>query len=315
MTRAPGSRGRAFTLIELLVVIAIIAVLIGLLLPAVQKVREAAARMSSQNNLKQIALGVHSYHDANQSMPPVFYQNLTGTWNGSFYNDTGPFYGGLLAFVLPYVEQNALYQQLNTQGGGAINTMPKIYIDPSDTTQAKNNTTIAASYVGGASSIFKFVDNPFQLSSSTGVYADGTGTITLVGGPSAGTYPASGKKKSITQIFQDGTSNTLLVSEQVSACSTSGFFPYWISFGAVSEFYLSIGGSVTQGGIIGFKSGVTYETCGPYFFTYLMTTRSGGVQIALADGSVRAVNPNISSATTQNLINPADGNVLGNDAF
>jgi prepilin-type N-terminal cleavage/methylation domain-containing protein/prepilin-type processing-associated H-X9-DG protein len=138
MIRRPSRRG--FTLIELLVVIAIIAVLIGLLLPAVQKVRESANRMQCTNNLKQIGLALHSYHDSMNSFPPGYIDGNTDP-NSTPDNDVGPGWGWA-SFLLPYMEQANLYRQINfnVAVGVGVNTAVsqqslKLFLCPSDGSQ------------------------------------------------------------------------------------------------------------------------------------------------------------------------------------
>ena len=119
---------KAFTLIELLVVIAIISILLGLLLPAVQKVRESANRIKCQNNLKQIGLACHQYHDTHKSFP-------SGYLASAPYPETTPGWGWA-AFLLPYIEQENLYRQIDfrqpVEKSSAIQTPLAIFQCPSD---------------------------------------------------------------------------------------------------------------------------------------------------------------------------------------
>jgi prepilin-type N-terminal cleavage/methylation domain-containing protein/prepilin-type processing-associated H-X9-DG protein len=194
-------RRSAFTLIELLVVIAIIGVLIGLILPAVQKVREAASRLSCQDNLKQIGLALHHYHDTHRAFPPG-YQALDPYLDGA--TDTAPGWGWG-AFLLPYLEQDNLYRQINfhqpVQDSAATQTLVKIYLCPSDLTP------------GAAFPVPDGFGNTLCLAAPTSYAA-------CVGGDETDTTAATGlgvffRNSAIRMMdITDGTSNTILIGER-----------------------------------------------------------------------------------------------------
>src|SRR5262245_36210812 len=200
---AYGRHVRGFTLIELLVVIAIIAVLIGLLLPAVQKVREAAARSQSQNNLKQMTLALHNCNDTYEKMP-----SCCGWFpQQGQYNMTPAQHGTLFYFLLPFLEQANVYNSISNQSGDptSYNKIVKTFIASGDSSMTGNY--LPDNYRGGTS----YAANYF-------VFGDETGQL--------GVPNADGGKAHIPATIPDGTSNTIALGERFAVCGGRSGYPH-----------------------------------------------------------------------------------------
>lgn len=317
----------AFTLIELLVVIAIIAILIGLLLPAVQKVREAAARMRCQNNLKQVGLGLHNYHQVYGTLPPGGHSTPT--------YPTG--YGhSFWILLLPYMEQENLYKQLDLTGSTDTST-GLVYTGRNVTNGAALSSKFISTYFCPSSPLGKFalvgstpgqgvmsttyvgltgaVDHPSTVNKDGEPYIHyGTGLISKGGGL------LSINAKKLTEL-SDGTSSTIAVAEQSDFCvsSTGAKVDCRSDFG--HSFAMGPGNAIENRNwnltSVRYKiNDKTWENRGVNSTAYgqnrpLQSAHSGGISSLFFDGSVRFLADSMALQTLYNLSNIDDGKVSG----
>jgi len=301
-------RRRGFTLIELLVVIAIIAILIGLLLPAVQKVREAAARMPCSNSMKQLGLATMNCADTNRGTLPTgmgTYPNVDGNRNAGGYGST-------FFHILPYIEQDNLYKSSLGKGGGwaggpqayscwadpnIIQAGVKTYNCPSDPSQQPDGKSGAGGW-------------------GTTSYAYNYQVFALDWGPKPLQYPAG---------LGDGTSNVILFAEKYSQPNPAdpwsqdwGGNTWWEwapkfacdYTGPKSKFLVKPSFAYCQSTQVPAEAlGGNKNICA----IVAATGHTGGMNVSMADGSVRLISASVSPNTWWNAVTPNDGNVLGSD--
>jgi prepilin-type N-terminal cleavage/methylation domain-containing protein len=304
MLSSIGPRTRkGFTLIELLVVIAIIAILIGLLLPAVQKVREAAARSTCTNNQKQIALACANFASANQEKLPAV-EHYTG-------NTNQPGWETLFAEILPYVEQDAVYRASfgsgASWGAGQHAAVIKTFLCPSDSSHSNGRRPTDP----GGWACTSYSNNAVLF-----------GTVSGFGGPAGVNWPGrtlnqtpswsvwrSGSKYGIGNI-PDGSSNTIGFVERFGYYPAYDWAPLWnhpngIHHGGEHQWTHQYG-RWNNGPQVGIRAAQAH----PY---HANSGHSTTIQVALMDGSVRGVGSGVSLATWINAMGPDEGAVQGSN--
>jgi prepilin-type N-terminal cleavage/methylation domain-containing protein/prepilin-type processing-associated H-X9-DG protein len=285
---SPATR-RGITLVEVLVVIAIIATLIGLLLPAVQKVREAANRAACGNNLRQLGLAIQQFHDDKRRLPPAVGNVGPRAWGSYWFH------------LLPYVEQGPLYESSNV--GGFYNAMNKevytktvpLWLCPSDPSVPGDGTV--SDELGQRWGAMSYGGNGWLA-----LRCDAFGTVLDLGGGAR-----------MTDI-KDGASNTILHMEKYAVC-TNSFNPIggtaWAYCRTDSAApYLWHGILPATDTSCMFQVRPTPGNCDP---TSPSSPHAGGTLVGMADGHVRFVSAGISPVTWWHALTPAGGEVLPND--
>ncbi len=329
------TRLRAFTLIELLVVIAIIAILIALLLPAVQQAREAARRTQCKNNMKQIGLALHNYHDAHLVFP------AGGIICGTDFGSVAGLFGGLsghslFASILPYVEQAPAYNRLNWSFSGfpvnaasidanheqvTLQPLP-VYMCPSSTTATFNGYNkwpsrpnwpyicgqAVTHYVGimgslQQSGVMRSTAGTFYLNSRKGIrdMTDGTSNTMIVG-----EYSGLAKGQKLTGVGTAGP------DENYGWFNTSAWFGFYDNGRDNYQYALQLGAYkpvIYAPNVAYFLSPTTPSSA--CYNQSLKSNHVGGIHALLGDGAVRFLSENISLQTLYNLADVADGNPIG----
>lgn len=342
MKTNPSQRRSGFTLIELLVVIAIIAILIGLLLPAVQKVREAAARAQCSNNLKQLSLACVNYHDQGNKLPAaVMLRNTVGDPSRHAEN-FGPNWAVL---ILPYIEQTALYNQATAgisnymSNGDATwravrSSNVKTFRCPSDS-YGETACSVAGGnwargnyganggcgmwWVGGGEGALDRVNNE---------YIERTGNIAGYGYPisAAGAGVMSANKGIALPKISDGTSNTVMIAELRVGTGAQDIRGTW-AMGQAGASIISASGrgdspgpNISPSGYDDIDGGVDdpkmgmgcCSGCGSWQVTS-KSMHSGGVQMAFCDGSIRFITNSITQLNYFLIFSRMDGQVINNE--
>jgi prepilin-type N-terminal cleavage/methylation domain-containing protein len=280
-------RCRGFTLVELLVVIAIIAVLIGLLLPAVQKVREAAARASDLNNLRQCGIATHHANDANGQMPPLIGIRYTA----SSGNVTEWLLVSYWVLLTPFLEQSAVFDNVSAANNSWADVPIKTYA-------MQNDPTAPSGFGAGGYPVGNFAAN-----------------AQVFGLPVVGGNGVADNGANLDRSFPDGTSNTLLFATKAGTCGAGGSMYPVIDLAGYNASVTSAAffGQLlpdASGNGIPFQVSPTVSACNP---DLPQTFYASGILVGLADGSARMVSSSISPLTWRQAAIPNDGAVLGSD--